>query len=406
VRAPGTYKIQVEHATAAALGTKVSYTISIGDDTRTREFDLVANRPFVPLVADVPHPQKVKVVVSGLPDSALKQTRVYTYNADYIPYWEYFDSAKDNGLHDVELIRKLLAQPEDKIDLARFKLTIDKLVSPRVDVAKALKEIDAMVRRVKAMPEFGTTATSKAIALQRFIYTAGPWNGYRPFEYDLDDPLGETPTNKVLPTYLSTRKGNCVTMPFLFIILGQRLGIDVTASSAPNHILVKFRNELGIWLNLEATRGANPARELWIRQQSPSITDKAMESGIYLRPLSKKETAALMAGLLSEYYFKQQQYPQLFALADVLLEHYSKDVLMMVRKGAAYGRTANRYLTDRLSSSGQRPSMPRWYYDHLVESNQLWFAKAEALGWREETRQEKQRYLEGIQITKQEKSRN
>ena len=50
--------------------------------------------------------------------------------------------------------------------------------------------------------------------------------------------------------------------------------------------------------------------------------------------------------------------------------------------------------------------MPRWYYDHLVESNQLWFAKAEALGWREETRQEKQRYLEGIQITKQEKSRN
>jgi regulator of sirC expression with transglutaminase-like and TPR domain len=136
-----------------------------------------------------------------------------------------------------------------------------------------------MVRTIESMPGYDSSPTHKAIALQRFIYSGGVWNFHRPFEYDLDDPLGADPKNKLLTTYLSTRKGNCVTMPFLFIILGQRLGIEVTAASAPSHILVKFRNEAGIWMNLEATSGANPARESWIRQQTPTITDKSMDRG-------------------------------------------------------------------------------------------------------------------------------
>lgn len=389
---------------ADAPGTKVSYTISIGPDTKTREFEVIVNRPFIPLVADVPTSQTVRVVVTGLSNAALKQTRMYAYNVDYIPYWEYFDPSKDNGLQDIARVRRMLAQPDEKIDLARFKLEIDKLVNPDIDVNKALKEIAAMVRTIKTMPEFGAISTSKAIALQRFIYTAGPWNGYRPFEYDLDDPLGSNPNNKLLTTYLSSRKGNCVTMPFLFIILGQRLGIDVTASIAPNHLLVKFRNELGIWLNLEATSGANPAREVWIRQQSPSITDKSMETGIYLQPLTKKETAAVMAGLLAEQYFKQEQYRSAIAAADLLLEYYPKDVTSITMKGAAYGRLARQYLAERLPSSHQKPSLPTWYYEHLSKSNHAWFGKAEALGWREETKEEKQKYLEHIKTTKHPKT--
>lgn len=341
-----------------------------------------------------------------MPEPALKQTRVYTFNADYIPYWEYFDPTKDNGLHEVELVRKLLEQPEEKIDLARFKLAIDKLVSPDIDISKALKEIDAMVRRIKAMPEFGATATSKAIALQRFIYTAGPWNGNLPFEYDLDDPLGSNPNNKLLTTYMSSRKGNCVTMPFLFIVLGQRLGLDVTASTAPNHLLVKFRNELGTWLNLEATSGANPAREVWIRQNSSTITDKAMESGIYLQPLTKKETAAVMAGFLAEHYFRQEQYQRAIAAADLLLEHYPKDVTRITMKGAAYGRLARKYFIEKFPTPNQIPPAQRWYYDHLSRSNQLWFARAEALGWQEETREAKEAYLQSIKAMRNGTSRH
>ncbi len=385
---------------------KVSYTISIGSETKTRELELVTNRPFIPLVADVPASQKMRVAITGLPEAALKQTRVYAYNADHVPYGEYFDPKNDSGLQEIERVRKILSQPDEKIDLGRVKLTIDKLVSPSIDIEQGLKQIDAMVRKIRAMPEFGATATSRAIALQRYIYTAGAWNANRSFEYDLDDPLGANPQNKLLPTYLSSRKGNCVTMPFLFIILGQRLGIDVTASTMPNHLLVKFRNEIGIWINLEATSGANPAREVWIRQQNPILTDQALENGIYLQPLTKKETVAVMAGFLAEHYFKQEQYQRAIAVADLLLEYYPKDVAMITLKGAAYGRLARKYFIEKYPSPSQISRAQTWYYEHLSRNNQLWFAKAEALGWREETKEVKEAYLQRIRATRQERTTN
>lgn len=46
-------------------------------------------------------------------------------------------------------------------------------------------------------------------------------------------------------------------MPFLFIILGDRLGINVTASVAPLHVFVKFTDENGVIHNLETTSGTN-----------------------------------------------------------------------------------------------------------------------------------------------------
>jgi regulator of sirC expression with transglutaminase-like and TPR domain len=393
---PGMYNLQIEHRIPEAPGSRVSYTVSIGSETKTRTFDLVVNRPFIALVADVPTAQQIRVSVTGLPENSLKRTRVYAYNADHIPYGEYFDPSK-NGLQDIDRLRAILALPGETMDLARVKLTIDKLVSPAIHIEKAVEEIDSMARAIKAMPEFGSSPTSKAVALQRFVYTAGPWNSYRPFEYDLDDPLGSNPRNKLLTTYLSSRKGNCVTMPFLFIILGQRLGIDVTASTAPNHLFVRFRNELGIWINLEATSGANPAREVWIRHQNPTITDKAIENGIYLQSLTQKETAAVMAGLLAEHYFKEEQYPRSIATADLLLEYYPRYVAMMTMKGAAYGRLARKHFVERFPSPSQIPTSDRWYYDHLARSNQAWFAKAEAYGWQEETREAKEAYLQRIQ---------
>lgn len=396
----GTYKMQVEHAAPIPPGTVASYAISVGPKTTTRELEPVTKSPFIPLIIDVPAAQQIRVAITGLAQAALEQTSVQVYNADYVSYREYLDPS-NNELSDIERVRGLLARPEGKIDLLEFKIVIDKLVDPDIEIGKVRRQIDTMVRAIMRMPEFGLSQTSKAIALQRFIYTAGPWNDRRPFQYDLDDPLGLNLHNKLLGTYLSSRKGNCVTMPLLFIILGQRLGIDVTASTAPNHVFVKFRNDLGQWINLEATSGANPARDVWIRQQNPSITDKAIERGIYLQPLTKKETAVVIAGLLAEHYFRTEQYRKAIAATDLLLEYYPKDVTMMTMKGAAYGRLARQYIGEALKSSMQRPAIPSWYYEHLLGSNHEWFAKAEALGWREETGEEKRQYLENIRTTKQ-----
>lgn len=134
------------------------------------------------------------------------------------------------------------------------------MIDPRIDVAGNLKRLDAMAEEVKALLPAKPSSRDKLEALRTHLYRAGPWNGHQPFRYDLDDPFGRDVRNKLLPTYLSTRKGNCVSMPLLFIILGQKIGLDVTAANAPEHVFVKYRDEAGALYNLEATSGAGFAR--------------------------------------------------------------------------------------------------------------------------------------------------
>ena len=65
--------------------------------------------------------------------------------------------------------------------------------------------------------------------------------------------------NKLISTYLATRRGNCVSMPILMLIIGERMGLDLALSTAPLHIFIRHR-EGGREVNLEATSGGHPAR--------------------------------------------------------------------------------------------------------------------------------------------------
>ena len=188
------------------------------------------------------------------------------------------------------------------------------MIDPSIDTAATLSQLDAMAQGIKVMLPAGASSRLTMDALRFHLYQPSPWNGNRPFQYDLDDPFGANVRNKLLPTYLATRKGNCVSMPLLFIILGQKLGIDVTASTAPNHVFVKYRDADGKLYNLETTSGAGFTRDVWMRQQFP-MTDEALASGIYMRPLTKKETVVVMVDTLLESYAKQGLHEQRIAMA-------------------------------------------------------------------------------------------
>jgi regulator of sirC expression with transglutaminase-like and TPR domain len=392
--APGTYNIQVEHDVSGIVpnGTKVTYTFTVDKETRSQEYPLVAGHPFIRLNLGVTHPAKMHVAITGLPRAALRHTNVYVYDAKSQFPGEYFDPSKSIELKDAKLLQAILHKPDDQIDLARTKLAIDKMVDPSIDVEATLRQIDAMVAAIKAMPEFGT---DNLVALRRYVYEAGPWNGSRPFQYDLADPLGRELKSKLLPSYLASKKGNCVSMPLLIIVLGQRLGLDVTAATAPTHLFVKLKTDDLGWINLEATSGAKPARDVWIRQQMP-MSDQALASGVYMQPLTKKETVAEMAVVIAENYFQRQEYEQSIAIADVILRYYPKAVDTMILKGVAYGKLANARLAGNYPSPDSVPERYRAYFAYLSDNNRAWFAKAEALGWREETGNEKQDYLQKV----------
>jgi regulator of sirC expression with transglutaminase-like and TPR domain len=169
-------------------------------------------------------------------------------------------------------------------DLVEIKLTIDRMVDPAVNVEAGLKDIGRMESELDRVAERETTSTAKLAALKRYVYEAGPWNGGKPFQYDMTDPMGLKPENRLLTDYLADRQGNCVSMPVLFMILGQHIGLKMTLAAAPLHMFVKFTDDDGREWNLETTSGAGFSRDSYYRKNSPMSDERlrqAFISGVF-----------------------------------------------------------------------------------------------------------------------------
>lgn len=300
---------------------------------------------------------------------------------------------------NLQVLKKILEQPENQIDLARVKLTVDKMIDPSIDIEHNLNQLEAMAKQLRTMFPANANSRTKLDALRAYLHQAGPWNGYRPFQYDLDDPFGENIKNKLLPTYLVTRKGNCVSMPLLFIILGQKIGLDVTASTVPKHLFVKYRDEAGTYYNIETTSGAGFSRDVWIRQQNP-MTDKAIASGIYMQPLSKKETAVLITEVLGEYYRQRELFAEQMALSELELKHYPKNVTAMLNIALIYRIQRHKHFVSKYPTPQDIPENQRAYFMRLEKGLIFWTDKATALGWQKPDEATNARYQKVIEQAK------
>jgi regulator of sirC expression with transglutaminase-like and TPR domain len=277
----------------------------------------------------------------------------------------------------------MLATPGGRIDFARAKIAFDRLVDPSIDVDATSRKIDAMVVAARDLAGPEATDVAKLRAVRRYIYEAGPWNGYRPFRYDLSDPLGLKMTHKTLANYFSTHLGNCVSMPVLFLILANRLGVHVTLSTAPDHLFLKYVDDSrGTVLNIEATSGGNPARDAWIRRQFP-MSDRAVANGIYLQTLSKRESLAVMAWIVLDDDMGRKRYRETVRVAQAILRAYPDFAPAMVDEGPAAARLIDSEFRAKYPTPRGIPADRRGGYLALVELNRTSFVKAEALGWRE-----------------------
>ena len=285
---------------------------------------------------------------------------------------------------NLKALEEIFSLPETEIDLARAKLTIDQMLDPRIDIEQTLQQIDIMASALREQLPLEAKAREKLDALRKYLYQTGPWNDHQPFSYDLSDPQGRNLSSKLLPSYLTTRKGNCVSMPILFIILGQRIGLDVAAATAPEHVFVKYRDESGRQYNLETTSGAGFARDAWMRQQMP-MTDQAIASGIYMRTLTKKETVVLMSETLDTFYARSGLDLARVELAHLQLKHDPTSILAVLHLVSVYSRALNSYRMQAAPIALLQPTREREVYFQLQQKRDYWLGQALALGWRDPT---------------------
>ena len=124
---------------------------------------------------------------------------------------------------------------------------------------------------------------------------------YKPFEYDFTDVFGHNDlTNLFVSKLLMTTKGNCNSMPYLYKILAEELGVDANLALAPNHVYIKHQIKSIGWFNTELTSGIFP-EDGWL-MASGYIHLDAIKNGVFMKALNNKESLALCLFDLAQAY--------------------------------------------------------------------------------------------------------
>lgn len=295
-------------------------------------------------------------------------------------------------------LKRQFDQPEQAVDFAEAKFIVDQLIDPGIDAAAVRMELDQLTQAARSRLTAGLSHRSQMDVLLDTLYKPGPWNGHRPFTYDLDDPFGRNRQNKLLATYLRTRTGNCISMPILVAIIGQRLGIIITLATAPEHVLVKFVDDEGNWWNIEATAGGYKWDTSY--DHDLNIGALAIQNEIYLRPLAPRQAVGVMASTLMEDLNAKKQADELMTVADMILTVNPKDTVAMIQKANAYYLQLQERYYAKYPRPVDIPADLRADYQMRSRENLAWFVKAEALGWTPPDPKQRERYLQSIQQEK------
>ncbi len=154
-----------------------------------------------------------------------------------------------------------------------------------------------------------------------------------PFTYDFDDFWGDFNWSQMFVTKLiSTSKGNCHSLPFLYKILVEEIGGKAYLSMAPNHIYIKQFAKQGGWYNTELTSYQFPI-DAWI-MASGYIHLSAIQNGVYMDTLSVKQSLAVCLTDLAKGYERKvsNDFDFIFKCLDLVLEFYPNYPNAMILK--------------------------------------------------------------------------
>lgn len=222
-------------------------------------------------------------------------------------------------------IEQILLLPDEEIDIGMAALSLAKEFHPNLDHDFFLFAFDYLTMRYSQYFGHLTDPDLKIRALNTFLYRPGPWNDSITFDYDYSDPKAQKRTNKFINGYIATRKGSCITMPMLYVVLGERLGMPIYAVRAPNHFFVRYYPEepiLNFETNVEATSGGGYSSDEEYALDM-AIPGKGIKTGMYLRTLRKKEYIASLLLINAHEYMERKQFDKAQRYAKLALAHDS-----------------------------------------------------------------------------------
>lgn len=199
--------------------------------------------------------------------------------------------------------------------------------------------ISFIAQKLKALIQkrgFTKYKTAGNWAVFAYLMDSLPINSFRPYSYDFDDFMGEKDYSKMFVTKLMmTKSGNCHSLPIFYKILCEEIGAKASLALAPNHLYIKHIDENGQWTNVELTNGGFP-RDQWIIKEM-AITVEAIRSGIYMSPLTPKQSISLtMLDLVNAYTSRHGYDEFILTVINTALNYFPKCIPLLMTKANFY----------------------------------------------------------------------
>ncbi|MBI3377384.1 MAG: hypothetical protein HY035_03130 [Nitrospirae bacterium] len=199
---------------------------------------------------------------------------------------------------DENAIIRLLSLPEEKIDVGKTALIIAKDIYPEIDVNAYSAKIDAMVSNVRILTKGSSDPDYRIRALNTYLYKIVG------IKYDFSDPFGKNTKNRYINGVLDSKRGNCVSIPILYLAIAQRLGYPVYAVAAPEHLFLRYVDPIFKDQNIEATGGGGYSSDKeYIKNFQ--ISKAGIKSGTYLKTMSHRALVADMVSQLAGYWIEK-----------------------------------------------------------------------------------------------------
>jgi hypothetical protein len=186
------------------------------------------------------------------------------------------------------------------------------------------EQISGVADRIKILAASkGSTQVALHWAIFSYLTQSVEQNNFTPCKYDLEGLFDDEPKSHRINYLLINKLGNCHSLPFLYQILADEVGAECFIARAPMHYYIKHKDDKANWWNLELT-SASYSRTSFI-VESFRISDEAIRSGFYMKPLTQKEKISLcIEDLWLDYMKKYNSFEDgyLAKLTQIGLKYY------------------------------------------------------------------------------------
>lgn len=223
---------------------------------------------------------------------------------------------------------------------------------------------------------------------------------FQPLTYDFEDIYGDENIHQNMVTkLLRTHKGQCHSMPLLYLILAKELGAEAYIAYSPNHSFIMFPDSYGKLSCYETTSGYNASRDMYL--ESSFIKSEALKNKIFLNPTTLKETIASCLNTLSFYY--QQQFGNddfVLQCTQLARKHFPNSVLSQVLAE----NIGTAYLLAEAKRCGWPDVNQKHKYPRLSELHGIMVdlqTQTDLMGYEEMPKEAYERWLRSVEAEKQ-----